>query len=100
MAQRITAKLLENKLNVAIATLREQGLSVNSEYKKSGCILLENYGYGYALGMILRDGETGVTGISDTMTAKEMYQFLHGIIATGTIKCRLNRVEELNQILL
>lgn len=96
MAHRITTKLLENLLNVAITTLQEQGLTVNSEYKKSGCILLGHSGYGHALEMILRDGETGTTRISDTMTAKEMYHFLHGIISTGTIKHRLNRVKELN----
>lgn len=95
MAQKITAKLLENLLNVAVATLREQGLLVNTEYRKSGCILLGNDGYGYKLSMILRDGETGEAGISDTMTAAEMYQFLQGIIAIGNIKRKLDRARQL-----
>lgn len=94
MAQKITAKLLENLLNVAVATLQEQGLLVNTEYRKSGCILLRNDGYGYRLSMILRDGETGEAGISDTMTTKEMHQFLQGIIALDNIKRKLDRAKE------
>jgi hypothetical protein len=91
MAQRITERLLENLLKVAIAALQKQGLSVNAEYEKLGCILLDNCYSGYSLGMIDRDGASGVRTISDTMTAKEMYQFLQGIIAVGDIKARLDR---------
>lgn len=94
MTQKITAKLLENLLNVAVATLQEQGLTVNTEYRKLGCILLDNDHYGYSLEMIVKDGETGVSRISDTMTAKEMYQFLQGIIALDNIKRKLDRARE------
>lgn len=100
MAGRITAKFLKKRLEIAQKILQDEGFPVHGEYRppfKAGCLLLDHSHYGYQLEMTIRDGSSGVTTLSDRLSASEMCEFLSGLIAFERIRYNLDRAEKYKQ---
>lgn len=100
MANRITAKFLRARLQIAQKILQDQGLPVHGEYAppfKAGCLLLDHNHNGYQLEMTTLDGCSGVTTLSDRLSASEMCEFLSGLIAFERIQYSLNRARKYQQ---
>lgn len=97
MADRITAKFLRKRLEIARKILQDEGFPVHGEYAppfKAGCLLLDHNHNGYQLELTTRDGCSGVATLSNRLSASEMCEFLSGLIAFERIRYTLDRAKQ------